>query len=285
MTYNKDVTFPYPILSPFTDDYDDKDFYFDIKINDLGDNIGLEIDYTLQSEFISNLIKLDKAKIILLINAKDSRFYSIPNNHHEITIPKSRLMLSTRSEFQLAVVSNQIINMEHNDDLNIEFNEHKRNIYIKEKSILALSKLVKFDGEISKPFELFKTQVKEDQKSYLNIILDDEYITLSFRDKKYKYVNFNESKSLNYHYVYMGLQKALLVYVLEAVKNGSHNIVYVDKIEEPDMPVLRKLHNFLIAKSVKDVSIESIDEAIEKISDRVLEKHYSSIVRLRPYED
>lgn len=77
MIYTKKANFPYPILMNFTDDYIDPEFELDVNIKDNMKEFILEIDWKISSKFIKNLIKKEKASLILIIKSRDNQFYKL----------------------------------------------------------------------------------------------------------------------------------------------------------------------------------------------------------------
>lgn len=281
MTYDKEVSFPYPILSFLTKDYKDNNFRLSLSPLENNDYFEFSIDYNLPSEFINSLIVQKIARIYLLIDTKDAKFYEVNMFDKTVKIPRSRITLNSRSYFQLAVVSNSVITFDNNDDLDEIYNEYRKKIQIQKNQILALSNLERFDGEIKKPFELFKSQVEPTLKTAIKIDIENEFIVIKLRDDSLKYNSFLRRKELNYHYVYMGLQKALMEYL----RIENKDIIILDEIEEPTDPLFRKLNRFLKVKRIKKYGSDDIDDVIHAISDRIIEKHYQVIKELNDREN
>jgi hypothetical protein len=229
------------------------------------------------------LLKQHKAKVVLLINSKDSKFYDVLGNNDTIKIHKSRITLNTRTYFQLALVSQFNINFSKNSDLNDQYDTYKSDIKVGINQMLALSNVERYDGEIRKPYDLFKTVIMPELNSAINIDFEGEFIRIGLKDKAYNYESFPRRNQLRYHYVYMGLYKALSEYI-RLFSNGE-DMVILDQLEEPSDPLFRKLHRILITKCIERVKYDNIDKVIYDISDRIIEKHYEAIKELSYYEN
>lgn len=276
MIYDKEVSFPYPILSFLSNDYIDNNFELYLSPLENNDYFEFKIDYQMSSDFIKKLIDDKLARIYLLISTKDSKFFEVDLITSTVKIHRSRITLNTRSFFQLAVVSATHLNYEQNNDLIDDYSEIKREINIDKNQIIALSNIERFDGEIKKPYQLFISQVDPNLKSAVKISIEDEFIYIKVRDQELLYKSFVRRKELNYHYVYLGLQKALLQFLIDEKTEQ----ILIDEQDESNDPFFRKLHRFLKIKRIKRVSLDDIDLIISIISDQIVEKHFKVIKEL-----
>lgn len=275
MIYKKDANFPYPLLTNTSSSYSNANFILDIELEENTQGYRFTIDYDIDSEFITNLLKNEKAHLILVIQSRDNKFYNLEFGEKFKIIPKSRLSLSKRTVVQLLIKSNEEIDFKDNDDLNDFYKEFKNEIVVPKNSILGFSNTVTFEGSSSKPLELFEKSVDPNLKSDLDIELGSETIIIKYKNESLQFIDSPISQTLNNAYVYMGLQKALYRFVMN---NGEDGEVDLDEIDVPENSLDLKLYNLMKKKMVTDVNLENIDSVIYLISDKILEK-FSSAVR------
>ena len=281
MIFNKEVHFPYPVISPYNDDYENCIFELDVNIIDLEDQYRFDIEYKLNSHFINSLLVNKKATIYIVIASKDTKFYELTTKH--ISIPKNRISLTKRTYVQLFIASTTRISMRDNSELHPFFVNTKDKIFIDPQNVLAISNIEKFTGDLRKPFDLFYQVVDESLSSDLKIELAPEVIKIILKDKAYQYTDFPQYKStLNHHYIYLGLQKALMQMIVDLNKDDLE--LDIEEMDEPENKLYYKLYNLMKKKNVSDISLENIDDVIHKISDRIIDKHTTIIKRLCNYE-
>lgn len=279
MIYKKEANFPYPVLTNNSNCYEENNFSLDVELNENSTEYIFKINYDLSSEFLNNLISSEDAEIILIIQSKDNKFYTLKSNGESVHIPKSRISLSKRTSLQLLVKANKEISCEKNNELNDFYNNIKEDLVIQKNSVLAFSDVVIFDGSLKKPFELFEKKLDSNLKSDIKIDLDSETIIISYRNEELQFNDMRNSTTMNNHYIYMGLQKALFRFIKE--HGGSEETVYIDEIELPTNGLDMKLYNLMKSKSISEVNMDNIDEVIYKISDKIIEKFTAAIKRLQ----
>jgi hypothetical protein len=274
MIFEKESIFPYPILSKFTDDYPEGIFNLKVSLEDSGANYIFNVEYELISEFLNDLISKNKAKLYLLVQSKDSKFFDLKEN--KVSISKNRISLNKRTYIQLVVMALEGFSFKHNHDLDEFYMLDKSNIKIEKYNILAISNVEKFNGDLKKPFDLFEKRVDSKITSDIKVEFTQEFIVIVYKKIELQYGNFRYSKSLNNHYVYIGLQKALMKFIIE-LSQSRNTEIYIEEMNEPENPLFLKLYNLMKIKKVDLLSFENIDEVIFKISERIIEKHYLAI--------
>ena len=274
MIYKKDANFPYPILTNTSNSYDSS-FILDINLHENTKSYKFEISYDIDSDFISDLLKRNSAKLVLVIQSKDNKFFEINLGQKHIDIPKSRISLSKRTTLQLLIQSKDEINFKENHDLNSFYNEFKDEIVVPKNAVLGFSNIVIFDGSQSKPLDLFEKKVDSNLKSDIKIELNSETIIINYKNEELQFNDSHISGTLNNPYIYMGLQKAIFKFIHTNSEDGE--VVYLDDIDVPEDGLDLKLYTLMNAKSIKDVSMENMDEVIHLISDKVIEKYTAAV--------
>ncbi|MCA1031179.1 hypothetical protein LCL95_09105 [Bacillus timonensis] len=277
MIYKKDANFPYPLLTNTSKSYESSNFILDVNLEENSLNYRFEINYEIDSEFINNLLKNDEAQLILIIQSKDNKFFTIQPNQRFIEIPKSRMSLTNRTIIQLHLQSKVQIRFKDNDDLSSFYKNFKSDIVVAKNSLLGFSNVVTFDGSSTKPLELFEKKVDPTLNSDIKIELGTETIVIHYKNEQLQFNDLPKSNTLNNPYIYSGLQKALYRFI---VNNGEDGEVDLEQLDAPSDNLDLKLYTLMKKKMVNELSVENMDEVIYSISDRILERYTSAVKEL-----
>jgi hypothetical protein len=275
MIYKKDANFPYPLLTNSSTSYETSHFTIDVQLQENIQNYRFDIQYEIESDFINRLLETGHAQLILVIQSKDNKFYSLRPNQKYIEIKKSRLSVSKRTVIQLHLQAKEDINFKDNDDLSRFYQQFKDEIIVPKHSILGFSNVVVFDGSSNKPIDLFEKKEDPNLSSDVKIELGSETIIIHYKNELLQFNNLPMSNTLNNPYIYMGLQKALMRFIVNNSDDGEQ--VDLEEIEIPIDPLDLKLYNLMKKKLVTEVRIDSIDEVIYAISDRIIERYTAAI--------
>jgi hypothetical protein len=274
MIYKKDANFPYPVLTNTSSSYESSNFILDVELNENVYHYRFAISYELDSDFMNRLIARGEAQLILVIQSKDNKFYRLHPTQTSIEISKSRISVSKRTTIQLQIQAKENIHFKDNDDLSGFYHQFKDDIIVPKNSILAFSNVVLFDGSSNKPLELFEKKIDPSIKSDVKVELGSETIIIHYRNEELQFNNLPMSHTLNNPYIYMGLQKALHRFL---VNNGDGEQVDLDQMEIPIDQLDLKLYHLMKKKMVSEVSVDTIDEVIYAISDRIMEKYAAAV--------
>ena len=282
MIYKKEANFPYPLLTNTSDSYEQCQFTLDIDLQENTEHYHFNVKSEIESPFIKKLIQSKQAKLILVIQSKDNKFYDVKLNEDQIIIPKTRLSLSKRTTLQLFIQAVDDVNFAANEDLASFYDDIKEGITVPKHSVLGFSNCVIFDGSTNKPFDLFEKKLNPHLKSEIAIDLGSETIIINYKSDELQFNDSSMSGILNNPYVYMGLLKALYRFI---IKYGEDDQVYLDDIEYPEDGLDFKLYNLMKSKMITELNTENIDEVISKISDKILNKFTSAVRGLYKNED
>lgn len=273
MIYKKDANFPYPLLTNTSTSYKSCNFALDVNLEENTNNYRFQIIYNIDSYFITKLIENRQAQLILVIQSKDNKFFNLEDKF--IEIPKSRISVSKRTTIQLLIQSKEEINFKENYDLSSFYQEFKEDIIVPKNSILGFSNSVTFEGSSTKPLDLFEKKVNPNIKSDIKIELGSETIIINYKNEELQFNDSPISHTLNNPYVYMGLQKALYRFIENNSEDGE--TVYLEDIDQPTNSLDFKLYNLMKKKMIDELSLESIDEVIYTISNKILEKYTAAV--------
>ena len=275
MIYKKDANFPYPLLNNTSTSYPESEFLLDVDLNENTQNYCICLNYEITSDFILNLIQNKKAQLVLVVQSKDNKFYYLDSDQKVVEIPKTRISLSKRTNLQLQLIAKEEISFETNEELNDFYDVVKSEIVVPKNSILGFSNPVIFDGSQVKPLELFEKKLNPDLKSEIMIELGSETIVIHYKNENFQFSDSPKSSILNNVYVYMGLQRALMQFVMNYSQDGED--IDLDEIDVPENELDLKLYNLMKKKMIDRINLDNIDEIIALISDRILEKFTNSV--------
>ena len=274
MIYNKDANFSYPVLANTSDSYEENYFDLDVNVSDNVDYYFFDFSYEIDSEFIRQLLDEGKAQLILIIQTKDNKFYKLTPGQKQVKIKKYRISLNNRTSIQLHIQALETIHFAHNEDLNDFYKQFKEELSVEKFSLLGYSNVVRFNGSIKKPFELFEKKLDENLTSDIKIELGQETIIIHYKNRDSQFNDLPKSSALNNAYIYAGLSKALQAFIMN---NGEDGDVDLEDMEEPEGALDLKLFNLMKKKQVTELNMENIDEVIYTISDRVIERFTSAV--------
>ncbi|MEQ7221166.1 hypothetical protein ACODG4_00450 [Vagococcus fluvialis] len=275
MIYNKDAVFPYPVLSRTVHSYQENYFTFDVNVTN-EDEVSYEftLEYNISSPFLIKLLEEEKATLMLIVQSGDNYFERLSYGQTVVNLKKNRLSLSKRTKLQLHIQSLEIIGFEEANDLSSFFNEYKAQIEVKRHSLLAYSDEVVFESSEVKPVDLFEQSIQENMKMPFKIDLTSETIVLVFKDRELSLKDASVKKSLRNMYFYLGLNRALTEFIESYIEDEE--FIALDSID-PDKGLHRKLKELMISKGIMELNPGDIDETIQKMSDKIVEKYVTGI--------
>ena len=284
MIYKKDANFPYPVLTNTSNSYESGGFTLNVDLKENTDNYRFDIEYEVESDFLKELLARKQARLFLIIQSKDNKFFKLQPNERFIEIAKSRLSINTRTTIQMSIQASTEISFHDNEDLNNFYQEFKDDIIVPRHALLGFSNTVVFEGSSTKPFDLFDRKIDPTLKSDIKVELGSETIIIHYKNEDLQFAGMPMSGTLNNPYIYMGLQKALHRFATNP-EYGEDGHVDLEEIELPIDQLDAKLYRLLKAKMVYELDIDSLDEAIYKISDRVIEKYATAVKGLEASGD
>lgn len=276
MIYRENANFPYPVLSNLSNSYELNHFDLDVDIKEQGDFYYFEINYEIDSDFIKELLNNNKARLVFIIQSKDSKFYFLETGQSNIRIPKNRISLNKRTSIQLHIQALESISFANNHDLSAFYRLFKEELILNKHALLGYSNVVVFDGDIKKPLELFEKKLNENLKSEIRVELGQETIIIHYKKRDYQLDNNKGSKALSNMYIYLGLSKALQSFITNNSPDNDGDVDLED-IPEPTDLLDIKLYHLMKDKMVTELNMDNIDEVISIISDRMIERFTSAV--------
>jgi hypothetical protein len=282
MIFNKSTVYPYPIYSNSSLDYIDPLFNVQIELTEESSDYYINFTTTLDSEFLKALLARGFASMyIVMTTFTTSEIFPYEDR---LRFDKSTLDLGNKIRFQLYIIAEKSFTLGANNELDSYYRRIKDQIILKPKMLVGMSNIVNFNGQIKKPFELFSWKFNPNLDSEIKIELSTDEIIIHHKEKDYRFTYSDDRKFLNNHYIYLGLQKALLAMFHK--NKDSEFIDLDDSSEELESSELDfKLINFLKAKNITSFAIDEIDHVISKISDGIVDKQAKAVRRITSYAD
>jgi len=284
MIYNKDASFPYPVLSRTANSYQENYFTFDINdVKETKDSYIFSFEYTISSPFIEQLINQGKAVVVFIAQSKDNTFKRLDPNTREIVFPKKRFSLSERTKLQLHIQTLTNVSFSEATDLNEFYNEFKDDIVVKSHSLLGYSDEVVLESNDIKPLEVFEQAIRPNLSVPFKVELTNETIVLAFRTQNDSLSGAGLTANLRNMYLYVGLSHALRNFI-EAY-GQDEEFVQIANITMPDTGLHEKLKDLMLSKNITELSVETIDETIQLMADNIIEKYIESIRGISEHAD
>lgn len=279
---SKNANFTYPVLSNDTHDYRDPAFILDVEVQAVQDDFYVDFEVNLSSSFLKQKIKDGVASYYLVVQGKDNRLILLQVGQTQVVIPKKRLNIKN-AKIQLFVKAEADIPFSANQDLTDFYAPHKETLIIPKGAMLGYSNQVIFQKSENDPFDVFEKKVNPTLKSDIKITLTEETILISYKKEELQYLDLPRSHELNYHYVYMGLQRALIQFIRQ--HGGEEDSVELEELVMPESLLDKKLYELMKRKKVESLNMDNIDEVIYKISRNIIEKHMKAIRGVAQHED
>lgn len=281
MIYDKEASFPYPILSPKTNHYKTSELIFEIE--DLKENSTsyiFQLRYSLGEGFIADLYEIEQIRIILIISSTDNYFLELANGQTIVEIPKSRLSLSTRTNLQLQLHANDEIFFKDCLELNDFFNEFKNEILIPRNSLVGYSAIETFLGTEKTSLILFERSINEEDKNPFEVELGERTILLKFNSSKYFLQGTSNNSSLMNMYYYVGLSRALeqFIRLLSNEDEEEVDLRAISQVQEVELH--QKLLDLMLNKEITTLNFDNVDSVIHEISEQIVEKFFDGIIEV-----
>lgn len=284
MIYKKDANFPYPILSSNSFAYEESDFRIKISFEEDGEIYRFKVEEQLSSPFIKSLLLQGVAQYVLVIQSKDTKFFTLEPNHLQVEIAKNRMSLSSRTSIQLHIVAKSAVNFGENRELNSFYDNLKSSIDVPKLSMLGFSNIVIFEGGMKNPLDIFEKRLDPSLKSAIKFELGSECIILHFRDEETQFQSMSKASAFINPYLYTGLRMALERFV-QSYADENDDLVELTQIPQPEDLLDFKLYNLMVSKGIESLDNDNIDEVIGRISHQIVEKYVKAIKELAVHED
>lgn len=275
MIYDKDASFPYPVLSNTSNYYNENIFSFETNLVSTNENYVFNFHYEIGSPFLEQLFRKGTINLLFILKEEDNHFVRLDYGQNEVTFPKNRLSLNKNTKIQLQLQAIEDISFEECYDLDEFYDNFKNEIVVPKYGLLAYSDIEVYLGDSTSSIVLFEKQVDETMESAFAIEIRSEIILLKFKKAGYQLNGYTKTNSIPNMYIYAGLTRALSQFIRDNVSDDYVDLETVSK--EQNNGLNQKLLDLMINKGVDSLSYESIDEVVNQISDQIIEKYVTDI--------
>lgn len=189
MKFDRQKTFPYPVLRPFSDDYMDVDYQTNTEFTITGNEITLNCSFLTSSEELQNEIEKGYAKFVSIVSCRDTYFRKvIQTKERSISIELDADSLRGEVLVDSYIVAVKDINGFRSQDINPEFAQEA--FFFNAGQILAQDETsaIYIDRELFKPlssvFELVKNEQLTGGKWKVGVDSDNVQIEVSAEMKE-----------------------------------------------------------------------------------------------------
>ena len=181
MKFDKNKAFPYPVLRPYSDDYNDVEFQATVEFLVTKDKIIATVGFAVSSEEIGEEIDKDAAEYVALISCRDTYFQSVLRAKERKIVAEFEIG-SLRGEVKVNpyIVAIKDIPNFQSPDINSEFGDGPFKFV--EGDVLAQddAQVFYFDRDMFKPVTSVFDLVKKDEQSdgIWTVSFDEEHIQI-----------------------------------------------------------------------------------------------------------
>ena len=181
MKFDRNKTFPYPVLRPFSDDYVDVEFQTNVDFSSSGGAVTTDISYRVSSAELIEQVKNGNAKFVSIVSCRETYFREVIASDVK-NVVKNFDVGNLRGEVKVDsyIVAVKKIPSFSSPDINIEFG--RDSFAFTPGDVLAQDETAVFyiDRDLFKPvtsvFDLVKNT--EFSEGEWRIYLDDEHIQI-----------------------------------------------------------------------------------------------------------
>lgn len=134
----KNQNYPYPVLSPFSDDYVEDEFSFDIKAKNNIDYVEISIQFSLKSSYLNKIIEKGKAVFAVRIESSRSRYrklYIFKEKNNKIEISSGSI--EGKVKLTPFIICNRELNNYKSDNFHEDYGDRSYELNIGD--IIAIS--------------------------------------------------------------------------------------------------------------------------------------------------
>lgn len=286
MIYSKDASFAYPLFANNNHSYRDNGFFIQIQeVVDSQDSYIIKYNLTIESEFISHLIREHQAQLILIIKSKDNSIYYIDIDDTQLVIPKSRISFSEKTNLQVHIQALQDINFYHCNELNDFYQMFKNQIIIPKNNLIGYSNVSSIRNTGKNQIQLFKFATDETSKSDFKVDFDEDSIILIFKNEDFRLEGMVNNINIMNVYFYQGLYRAIFRFIQQNIGitgNVEEESLFLSDVESYELDNLNSvLYDLFETKGVEELSYDTIDDIIQAISPEILDRFNTTIKRLK----
>lgn len=242
MKFDRNKTFPYPVLRPFSDDYIDIEFQTTVEFQDIDDVVSTKISFVISSEEILKEIQKGTAKFVAVVSCRETYFsQALTSDAGEITASFEDGALRGEVRVSPYVVAVSNIAGFKSPDINPEFGEGP--FSFSKGDVLAQdeTQVVFIDRNLFKPVTSVFDLVKNDALSggEWMVGLDENHVQVEVSSKMKE--SIDNARNNNAHKVVI-INSILFAAVIHAIQKLKENKAAYEDRKWAEV-INRQLHN------------------------------------------
>jgi hypothetical protein len=243
MKFDKNKTFPYPVLRPYCDDYIDAEFQTTVDFEVAKDSLSADISYNLSSDEIQHQISVGNAKFVSIVSCRDTYFREVLESDETKILAKFDLG-SLRGEVRVDsyIVAVKLIPQFCSADINQEFGRDSFSYSPGDVLAQDETQLFYMDRDLFKPVTSVFELVKNDSLSggEWKVGLEEEHVQIEVSPQMKESMDYARNDKTNQIILLNSIYIMAVMQTLQKLKEGEGD--YDDK--RWARVIKEQLHNF-----------------------------------------
>ena len=274
--------FPYPVISPSTNDYNNKKFEVSYNAEPAIKEYKFNVDIVLEDKNLLNLIHSKSAHFFIVMECKSLGFRkNIISHDTQVNFELSSMDISNKVEIEAYIIANEDLNLA-SDNFHMDYHGHI--FQIEKGDVLGVAESFSFipedDTESFKNLGSIFHVSKDNQKKPMKVGLDGtKYIMILLSEEDHQlYIRASNYKPYEPILISMFIVPALLFTInIMKEKGGDHEDKNWYRV------ILRRCSNLGYEEDPEDW--QNPLEIIQKIIENQLSKSLSALKQLRDEEE
>lgn len=232
MKFDKNKAFPYPVLRPYSDDYNDVEFQATVEFTIGKETIKVNIGFAISSEEIFNEIEKGNAEFIATVSCRDTYFQRVltsKNRLVEAEFENGELRGEVRVN-PYVVVRKSIENF-HSPDINPEFGSGPFNFEVGDILAQDETQVFYIDRDLFKPITSVFELVKKDEQNdgIWTVGFDEEHVQIEVSPKMKENIDSARNSKSNRAVLVNSIYFAAVMQAVQKLKEPDSRVTYEDK--------------------------------------------------------
>lgn len=242
MKFDKNKTFPYPVLRPYCDDYVDVEFQTTVEFILDKDTVAVDITYALSSDAVLEEIKKGNAKYVSVVSCRETYFREVLSSHSG-KISSSFAAGTLRGEVRVdpyIIVSKKITGFK-SEDINKEFGSDAFNFVPGDVLAQDETQVFYIERDLFKPissvFELVKNETLSGGEWLVSF--EDDHVQIEVSTQMKSSIDNARNVKANQVILLNSLYFSAVVQALQRLKDGGEDY----ELNRWAQIIKRQLHN------------------------------------------
>lgn len=232
MKFDKNKAFPYPVLRPYSDDYQDVDFQATVEFTIRKDKIKVNIGFAISSDEIVAEIEKNNAEYMAVISCRDTYYQFVLSSSQRLVEAEFDIG-ELRGEVKVSpyVVVKKDISSFKSPDINSEFGEGPFNFATGDILAQDETQVFYIDRDLFKPitsvFELVKKMEQSDGE--WTVGFDEDHVQIEVSPKLKASIDNARNSKANRVILVNSIYFAAVMQAVQKLKDPDTRSTYEDK--------------------------------------------------------